>query len=270
MPRPIVFLTDFGLDDAFVGVCHGVVASIAPSTRVLDLTHTVPPQDVRRGALLLAEAAPYMPRDAVYLAVVDPGVGTQRRAVAVQAVSGALFVGPDNGLMSLAWRALGGAERAVMIEAGAAGGPGGSTTFHGRDLFSPAAARLSIGLPLEELGSEVDPASLAEILLPEPEVAAGALRAEVLQVDRFGNAQSNVRAEHLEAAGLAGAATILVESGGRSRLLPRVTAFGEVGRGEAALLLDSAGRLAVVVNHGSGAERLGLRGGDPLTFRAAS
>ena len=150
--RPIVFCTDYGLRDEFVGVCHGVMLRIAPRCSVIDLTHAIPRQDVLRGALVLSRAAPYLPVDAVYCAVVDPGVGSERRAVAVRAGTGALLVGPDNGLLSLAWSELGGAEAAFEISS-----PGIvlhpiSNTFHGRDVFAPAAAHLAMGTSLETIG----------------------------------------------------------------------------------------------------------------------
>src|SRR6266511_4683271 len=135
----ITFLSDYGLEDHFVGVCHGVIARIAPNARVIDLAHGIPPQDVLRGAMVLAGAAPFMPEDAVYLGVVDPDVGGPRGAVAVRAASGALLVGPDNGLLSLAWEALGGAEAAVEIAAPDVLLEPVSATFHGRDVFAPAA-----------------------------------------------------------------------------------------------------------------------------------
>ena len=144
MSRPIVFLTDYGRSDAFVGICHGVMARIAPDARVIDLTHAVPRQDVLRGAVELARAVPYMPADAVYVAVVDPGVGSDRRAVAV-AAGASLLVGPDNGVLSLAWDALGGVTEAVEIASPAVVLAPVSRTFHGRDIFAPAAAHLAAG-----------------------------------------------------------------------------------------------------------------------------
>jgi len=142
MARPIVFVTDYGLADGFVGICHGVMARIAPEARVIDLTHAIPRQDVMRGALVLGRATDFMPGDAVYAAVVDPGVGSERRSIAVRAASGAVLVGPDNGLLSMAWDAFGGAVAAVEIAAEDVVLQPVSKTFHGRDVFAPAAAHL--------------------------------------------------------------------------------------------------------------------------------
>ncbi|HEX2032386.1 MAG TPA: SAM-dependent chlorinase/fluorinase [Actinomycetota bacterium] len=254
--RPILFLTDYGLRDEFVGVCHAVMAAAAPGVRVIDLSHGVPPQDVRRGALALLAAAPYAPGDAVYLAVVDPGVGTERAAVAV-AAGDALLVGPDNGLLSMAWEALGGADRAVAIDAPAAA----SATFHGRDVFAPSAARLAAGASIEELGSAVDPASLLRLPVPRPRPAAGGVEAEVIGVDRFGNVQLGARPGDVPA-GLGD--VVRVGAAGSAVPCRRVRTFAEVPPGEVAVLVDSAGWLALVAPGGSAAGILGLRPGEEV------
>ncbi len=260
MARSIVFLSDYGLADEFVGVCHGVIAAIAPDARVIDLTHHVPRHDVRRGATILARAAPFMPPDAVHLAVVDPGVGTGRRAVAVEAVSGALLVGPDNGVLSLAWEALGGVAGAAEVASDAVLRRPVSRTFHGRDVFAPAAAHLAAGLPVAEVGPPVDAASLVRLARPEPRVEPGRVTCEVVAVDGFGNAQLNVRAEHLEAAGLTGAFRL------GHRLVRVVGTFGDVEEGDYAAVIDSQGYLALFVNRGSAARVLGIEEGDVLTL----
>ncbi len=175
MTRPIVFLTDYGLADEFVGVCRGVMLRIAPHSRILDLAHAIPRQDVLRGALTLGRATDYMPDDAVYVGVVDPGVGTERRSIAVLAESGAVLVGPDNGLLSLAWESLGGAEAAVEITAEHVMLLPVSRTFHGRDVFAPAGAHLATGMRLEELGPAISVDELRILELPGPMVAAGAI-----------------------------------------------------------------------------------------------
>ena len=215
--RPIVFISDFGLDDEFVGICHGVIARIAPESRVIDLTHGVPGQDVVRAALLLAESLPYVPQDAVFLAVVDPGVGTDRRAVAVRTRQGAVLAGPDNGVLSQAWSRLGGAVEAVEITSPEVILPGGSHTFHGRDVFAPAAALLAGGMELGALGPSVEIESLARVEALEPEVHPGRLHAQVLGIDRFGNVQLTIRADHLEQAELADATVVQVRT---ARSLP--------------------------------------------------
>jgi S-adenosylmethionine hydrolase len=263
--RPIVFLSDYGLEDEFVGTCHGVIARIAPHIRVIDLSHAVPPQDIRRGALMLAQAIPYMPEDAVFLAVVDPAVGTNRRAVAVEAGSGRLLVGPDNGILSLAVADLQGVSRAVEITAEDVLLTPTSATFHGRDVFAPAAAHLAIGRPLEALGPEVGPDTL--VYLPQPGVVVrpGELRAEIIGTDRFGNLQLSARPEHLEAAGLGGQPELAVHwPGGPPTPILMVRTFGEVPEGDLALFADSSGWLAVAINGGSAAEALAAAPGDSV------
>ena len=260
MTRPIVFLTDYGLVDEFVGVCHGVIARIAPETRVIDLTHQVPRQDVDQGALALARSVRFMPDDAVYLAVVDPGVGTERRPIAVEASMGALLVGPDNGLLSLAWVELGGASRAVRIISDEVKLHPVSRTFHGRDIFAPAAAHLAAGGSLERLGSALEVDDLATIEMSGPMIAPGVVGARVVGVDGFGNVQLNARPEDLEAAELRWPVAV-----GRHQL-PRVRAFAEVPEGHPAAIVDSHGMVAIVVNHGSAARLLDLRPGDTVTI----
>jgi S-adenosyl-L-methionine hydrolase (adenosine-forming) len=268
MSRPIVFLTDYGLDDEFVGVCHGVIARIAPEARVIDLAHGIPPQDVLRGALVLAGAVPYMPSDAVYLAVVDPGVGGPRGAIAVATADGALLVGPDNGLLSLAWQELGGVIQAVEISAPDILLQPVSATFHGRNVFAPAAAHLAEVADLAELGPEVDIAGLQHVHVPPPVVAPGELAAVVLGVDRFGNLELNAKPDDLAEAGLAGMARLLLRhAGGSTGIVPART-FADVPPGEGALIEDSSGSLAVVVNQGNAAKAFGLGAGSPVTLSA--
>lgn len=252
MTRPIVFLTDYGLADEFVGVCHGVIARIAPDARVVDLTHAVPRQDVMRGALTLGRATPYMPADAVYVAVVDPGVGSERRSVGVRSASGAVLVGPDNGVLSLAWEALGGAEHAVAIASELVLLQPVSRTFHGRDVFAPAAAHLAAGMALEELGPEISVEELRALELPGPMVSSGAIGARVTGVDGFGNVQLNVTPADLDSAGLGPVLSV------RGRQAPRVGIFADVEEGGLAAIVDSQGQLALVVNRGSAADSLGL------------
>ncbi|TFU14481.1 SAM hydrolase/SAM-dependent halogenase family protein [Thermus tengchongensis] len=254
--RPVFFLSDFGLEDPYVGVVKAVLWEKAPGVPVLDLAHALPPQDLRRAAYALFEALPYLPEGVVVLAVVDPGVGTRRRAIA--AIGRRLYVGPDNGLFTLAWL-LDPPQRAFLLEkvrppapqgVQTLGGwaPGGHT-FHGRDLFAPAAAHLALGLPAGELGPEVPVGSLLRLplrLSPGPE-------GEVLTFDRFGNAITTLLQAPLGA---------WVEVGGRR--VPVRRTFGEVGEGEAVAYLGSAGLLEVAVNRGSAKEALGLKEGMPV------
>jgi hypothetical protein len=268
--RPIVFLSDYGLEDEFVGICHAVIARISPASPVIDLTHAIPPQDVLRGALVLGRSIRYLPTDAVILAVVDPGVGTPRRPVAAETLQGGqLMIGPDNGLLSLAWGERGGVARAVEIVEPKVILEPVSATFHGRDIFAPAAAHLADGIPLSELGPDVDPASLVQLHLPAPGVETGRIDGEVFGVDRFGNVQLSAGLDHLERAGLTGAIRLEAVTRGEATPVRRAATFGDVNEGEFALIVDSGGLLAVVLNRGSAAEALGLAPGDSLTIQAA-
>jgi hypothetical protein len=262
MSRPIVFLTDYGLADEFVGICHGVMARIAPDARVVDLSHAVPRQDVLRGAITLGRSVPYLPEDAVYLAVVDPGVGSDRRPIAVRTAAGADLVGPDNGLLSFAWDELGGVAEAVEIRADDVVLRPVSRTFHGRDIFAPAAAHLARGLAVGALGPAIEPGSLRALELPGPMVTPGAIGARVLGIDGFGNVQLNARADDLDAAGIGETLSV----GGR--VVPRVGIFSDVSPGAVAALLDSQGQVALVVNSGSAAETLGLTVGRAVVLEA--
>jgi S-adenosyl-L-methionine hydrolase (adenosine-forming) len=265
-PRPIVFLSDYGLEDEFVGVCHGVISRIAPEARVIDLAHSIPRHDVLRGALVLSESMPYMPNDAVYLAVVDPGVGTDRARIAVEAASGDVFVGPDNGLLSLALDRAGGARRAFEITSPAVLQEPVSATFHGRDIFAPAAAHVAAGTGLEELGPPFDPKSLTPLSLAQPTVHRGLISGEVLGLDRYGNVQLNVRRSHLADAHLQRAAELEVRTPARSLTVRRAFTFAEVGEGDYAAVLDSWGYLALVRNGASAAEGLAVRPGDGIVI----
>jgi S-adenosyl-L-methionine hydrolase (adenosine-forming) len=260
MMRPIVFLTDYGLDDEFVGVCHGVIELIAPGVRVIDLTHQIARQNVLQGAVTLARSARFVPVEAVFLAVVDPGVGSGRRSVAVEAASGALLVGPDNGLLSMAWRELGGAIRAVEIASGDVLLQPVSKTFHGRDVFAPAAAHLAAGFPFEKVGPQIEVGSLLTVDLPGPMLAPGQVGARVVGVDGFGNVQLNVRSGDLDSVGLG------QMLGLGTKRVPRVGTFADVARGSLAAIVDSQGFVALVVNQGSAAESLHLRVGDPVVL----
>ena len=257
----ISFLSDFGLDDDFVGVCHGVIARIAPEARMIDVTHGIEPQAVLQGALVLASTLPYVP-EGVHLAVVDPGVGSDRRAVAVRDREGRVFVGPDNGLLvPAAERA--GIEGAWALENAAYRLERVSRTFHGRDVFAPAAAYVATGVMPEELGPALEPASLVRLELPEAEIGDGAIRATVLLVDRYGNAQLNVSAAEVGQAGIAPGAQ--VELGSRIRR-PSCGTFADAPAGELLLYEDSYGRMALAIAGGNAAETLSIRAGDELTI----
>jgi S-adenosylmethionine hydrolase len=263
-PRPIVFMTDYGLADEFVGVCHGVIERICPGAGVIDLTHLIARQSVIQGAVVLGRAAPYMPAGAIHLAVVDPGVGTTRRPVAVEASSGAMLVGPDNGVLSIAWRALGGAARAVEIAADDIVLHPVSRTFHGRDVFAPAAAHLAAGTPIDRLGPDLDVRTLVALEVPSPMVTPGAIGARVVAVDGFGNVQLNATPDDLSAAGLATRVSIGPD------LVPVAATFADVEEGRAALIVDAQGFLALVVNRGSASSAFGLHPGDAVTVLGAA
>jgi S-adenosylmethionine hydrolase len=263
--KPIVFLSDYGLSDPFVGICHGVMAQVCPESRIIDLTHGIPPHDVLRGAIVLAQSMLYMPKAAVFLAVVDPGVGTERRPIAVRDEAGFLFVGPDNGLLSMAW--VGGAAEAAVITSPDAVLAPVSRTFHGRDIFAPAAAHLARGAALEDLGPTVDVASLVRLALPDPDVAEDWVLCQVIGVDRFGNVQLSFNLEELEELGMKDLPRLVVSIRGVDIALRMVDTFGALGEGEDGFLIDSSGSLAIVRNGESAAEGLGLELGDDVLVR---
>jgi S-adenosyl-L-methionine hydrolase (adenosine-forming) len=264
---PIVFLSDFGLQDEFVGTCHGVIARTAPGARVIDLTHGVPRGDVLRGALLLQGGLPYVPDDAILLAVVDPGVGSARRGVAIRTVENRFLIGPDNGLLSPAWSALGGVAQAVEITSPFVVLQPTSATFHGRDVFAPAAGHLAAGEPVDQLGPPVDAETLVRVSLPVPVVGPGSLSARVLAVDVFGNVQLSAAPADLERAGLAGAAHLVVHGGaGQDLGSTRAETYAAVAEGALAVLVDSSGRLAVACNGGDAAGLLHVAPGDTIAL----
>jgi S-adenosylmethionine hydrolase len=267
MARPITFLSDYGYADEFAGVCRAVIARIAPESPVIDLTHGVAPRDVVGGALMLADALPHAPAG-VHLAVVDPGVGSERRAIAVRvADEDRVLVGPDNGLLSPALDVLGGAVEAVDLAASPFRLEPVSATFHGRDLFAPVAARLAGGARLAEAGESVAPDSLARLELPLARVEADRVVAEVLRLDRFGNATLSARAEQLEGGQLRLGQALAIEIAGAPRAATFARTFAEVPEGAALVYEDSSRRLALAVNAGSAAEALGLRAGDEVVLR---
>jgi len=261
----LTFLTDYGLEDGFVAVCHGVSSRIAPNALIIDITHLVPPRDIRRGAAVLAQTVPYFP-PAVHVAVVDPGVGTARRAVAV-AAGGSVFVGPDNGLLSWAVEAAGGATAAVSLTNRALWLDAVAVTFHGRDIFMPVAAHLAAGTAtLAEAGEELDPGSLVVLPRPASRVRDGAAEGEVVTVDRFGNVQLSVTGADAARAGIVPGALVAVAGRGRELTVPFGTTFGEVAPGELVGYTDSAGFVAIAVNGGDAARRLKLHPGTRVTL----
>jgi S-adenosyl-L-methionine hydrolase (adenosine-forming) len=250
------FLTDYGLEDGFVAACHGAAARIAPAARVIDITHLVPPGDVRRGAAVLAQTVTYLP-PAVHVAVVDPGVGTVRRAIAVSA-GGSVLVGPDNGLLSWAIAALGGPSQAIQLTNGELWLHPVSPTFHGRDIFMPVAAHLAGGLELSGAGDEISTAELVELPAPTSRVQDGEAEGEVMSVDRFGNVQLSIPAAEAGRLGIGIGTPVVVRCGRRQLTVPYLDTFAAGAPGEIVAVTDSAGLISLAINAGDAAQQLGL------------
>lgn len=259
----ISFLSDYGHQDEFVGVVHSVIRSLARGVQVLDICHAVEPFNVRDGALTLARASLHLV-PGVVLAVVDPGVGAGRKGVAIEVGDGQSYlVGPDNGLLAPAVAMVGGATGAVVLDNPSYQLSTASSTFDGRDVFAPAAAHLCNGVPLEELGTVIDPVRLVPGVMPVSEQQDdGTLEAEVLWVDHFGNVQLNVDPEQL--AGWP--ETIEVRGGRETRVAQTVRTFAEIPTMTLGLLVDSYGLIAVAGNRESAAEALGLAEADPVVL----
>ena len=255
-PQFVSFLSDYGRGDELVGVCHAVMLELAPHLRIIDVSHDVAPFDVRAGALTLVRSVQYLP-PGIVLAVVDPGVGTDRRLIAVEVENGVL-IGPDNGLLAPAVAMLGGPKRVVSLTCEGYRLPAPGPTFAGRDVLAPAAGHLASGVPLADLGEEVDAVGLVPGLLPLPRLEDGRLIAEVLWVDRFGNCQINVGPDELRSCGAAPGDAVEVRFADRARRAVWVGAFAEARPSELALLVDSYGLLALAVNRGSAALECGL------------
>jgi S-adenosyl-L-methionine hydrolase (adenosine-forming) len=270
MSRSIVFVSDFGYRNEWVGICHAVINRIAPDSPIVDLSHGVPALHVDAGALLLADSMAYLTEDAVVLAVVDPSVGRDLD-IGVETGDGRLLVGPDNGLLAPAWRAAGGAARAVSITAEDVMLSPVSPSVHARDVLAPAAAHLAAGRPLEELGDSVPVESLADLHLSEPLVEPQRIQCEVIDLNRFGNVQLNVREADLESAGLDGAAQISVQAHAGAGVAKRVATYGDLEAGEWGLMVDPRGWLAVIRgNPANAAEGLGVGNGDLVWLTEAS
>jgi S-adenosylmethionine hydrolase len=258
----ITFLTDFGLQDDFVGTCHGVIACVAPDARVLDLTHGIAAQNVLQGALVLRHSLPYAPVG-VHLAVVDPDVGGNRRAIAVCTVDGRVFVGPDNGLLLLAADDVG-ISSAYEITNPAYRLKEVSRTFHARDIFAPAAAHLANGVPAADFGPETDPATLIRVSVPEPDVGTSQVSATVLAIDRFGNVALNMRREHLDAIGLVNGDRVEVRLTLDRYYAIVAGTFADAAPGELILYEDSYGLATLAISRGSAERLTGVAVGDEL------
>jgi len=265
-PRPITFLSDYGYEDEFAGVCRAVISQIVPGAPVVDLTHGIARQDVRQGAIALANALPSCP-PGVHLAVVDPGVGSDRRAVAVEADEGRFLVGPDNGLLSRALDRLGGARAAVELSRSPFRLEPVSATFHGRDLFAPVAAHLSLGARLEEAGESIDPESLAGLDLPAPRVDADEVIANAIHADGYGNVTLNLDASMLEGGPLSEGQRVEVRAPDGRFEAAWVRTFADVSPGELLLFEDSSGAMALAVSGGSASGLLDLVPDREVTLR---
>jgi S-adenosyl-L-methionine hydrolase (adenosine-forming) len=269
VPPTITFLSDYGIEDDFVGVCHGVLARLAPDARVIDVTHGIPRHNLRAGALVLRNALPYMP-PGVHLAIVDPEVGAERRAVAVRcAEEDRVLVGPDNGLLSLAAARFGGAVEAIDIGRSPWRLEPVSATFHGRDIFAPVAAHVAAGDPLAEAGEPCETSSLAEIELPQAESGDGVLTAHAMAVDRFGNVMLDATHEDLDGSGIRLGRPLEIEVGAQRFTAWYAVTFADVRPGELLVYEDAYRTLAVAVNRGNAAELLGLRDDAELRIAAA-
>lgn len=262
--RFITFLSDYGLEDEFVGVCRGVIKRIAPEVEILDISHGIPPQDIRAGATVLAQAIAYMP-PAVHVAVVDPGVGTKRRSVVIVTRS-ALLVGPDNGLLWPAAEALEGAQRAYSIENRSLFLETLSRTFHGRDIFAPVAARLALGMPASDAGPEVAVGDLVRLDHEPARIDDDHIHARIVQIDHFGNLQLNVSRHDLGAIGVLPGDAVEVRVGGRTFAPHYGHAFGEVQPGRLVVLEDSYRWITLAANQANAQAILEARRGDAVVL----
>ncbi len=253
----VSFLTDYGPDDEFVGVCHAVALGVVPEVRVLDITHGVPRHDIRHGAITLRNALPYLPMG-VHVAVVDPQVGTERRAVAVRCADGRMLVGPDNGLLSLAWERAGGVVEAIDVTRSQHRLEPVSATFHGRDVFMPVAAHLAAGAELLDAGEPLPIDELVVLSLPEPRVERESAVAHALIVDHYGNVALDLGHEDMLSLDLTIGTRVEVASGPRVALATVVQTFADVPAGAMLVYEDAWGAVALAVNRGHAGAALAL------------
>jgi S-adenosyl-L-methionine hydrolase (adenosine-forming) len=264
----VTFLSDFGLADGFVGTCHGVIKRIAPEAQIVDITHGIEPHQVTQGAFVLANTLPYMP-EGVHIAVVDPGVGSERRGVVVRDGDGRLYVGPDNGLLLPAVERFGGAAGVWELAETSYRLEPVSATFHGRDIFSPAAAHLARGLDPAELGPPLEAASLVRLSLPQPVVGESSLRSHVIMVDRFGNIQLDLTRGHLEQLGMEPGTRVELDLALERYYALVARTFADARPGEIIVYEDAYWTISVAINGGNASETLSARSGDELRIRRA-
>jgi S-adenosylmethionine hydrolase len=253
----VTLLTDYGRRDDFVGVCHGVIRQIHAEAEIVDITHGIERYAVRQGALVLRNTLPYMPVG-VHVAVVDPQVGTERRALALSTGDGRVLVGPDNGLLSLAWERCEGVDRAVDITRSPHRLEPVSATFHGRDIFAPVAAHLAAGAELADAGDPLDPETLQRVELPEPRDEDGTVVAHALVIDHFGNVGLNVDHGRLAGTGITLGGRVEVEALGESYSATYAQTFADVSPGELIVYQDAYRTLALAINRGDAAGTFGL------------
>jgi S-adenosylmethionine hydrolase len=264
----IGFLSDFGLADEFVGVCHGVIRRLAAEVSVIDITHGIEPHDVGLGALVLARSVAYLPT-AVHLAVVDPGVGSDRLGIVLTTAQGSCLVGPDNGLLVPAAERLGGATACFALENRDLQAPVVSPTFHGRDVFSPAAAHLARGVEPAAFGRPVAIDALARAPLAPARIEPGRCCGVVVSTDRFGNLETTIPPAEAARAGLLPGARLRVRAGPAAVEALYGTTFASAAVGEPVVLEDSRGLLAVCLNRASAAAAFGAGTGAPVELAVA-
>jgi len=262
----VTLLTDYGRDDDFVGVCHGVIRSIHPAADIVDITHGIDRYAVRQGALVLRNTLPYMPVG-VHVAVVDPQVGTERRAIALRSGDGRILVGPDNGLLSLAWQRCDGVDLVVDVTRSQHRLEPVSATFHGRDIFSPVGAWLARGADLADAGDPLDPETLVRVQLPEPREEAGAVVAHALVIDHFGNVGLNVDHDRLADTGITLGGRVEVGAHGEGYVATYAQTFADVRPGELLVYQDAYRTLALAINRGDAADTLALTPDDEVRLR---
>jgi S-adenosylmethionine hydrolase len=263
----ITFLSDFGLKDDFVGTCHGVMKRIAPDAQIIDITHGIPPTSILEGALVLANTIGFMPVG-VHLAIVDPGVGGARRPLALRDAEGRVYVGPDNGLL-LPAASKHGIEAAHELANPVYALETISRTFHGRDLFAPAAAHLASGVPLEDLGPPVDADILVRLDLPEPVVVDGAIHATFLYVDSFGNIALNLDRDDVEALGIVSGTRVELELAGERYYAVMARTFADARAGDVILYEDSYKNMSLAISRGSAARMLHATPGQGIRISIA-